>query len=168
MVANRVVKQWLVIGLGVLLAACHPEEKFSKVPYIEFVSLVKIDNGTGVDDQADLTIHFQDGDGDIGLDASDTVGAFSKDSTYYYNFFIDYYEKQQGEWVLVNLSEPLHARLPYLSYDLPESIEGDITITTYINNYFSPYDTVKLVCHIVDRALNESNIIETPEIILNK
>lgn len=147
---------------------CKPPEKFSEVPHIEFVSIDKVDNGTGKDDQAYLVIYFQDGDGDIGLSSADTTGAFSMDSTYYYNFFIDFYEKQNGEWVLINLPTPLHARVPYLSNDVPESIEGEISILTYINNYFSPYDTVKLRCQLVDRALHQSNIIETPEIIVNK
>lgn len=163
------MKKLLVfLFVTLLFCACKPKEKYSEVPYIEFYSLEKIDNGTGIDDQADLTIYFHDGDGDIGLNESDTTGSFAKDSAYYYNFFIDYYEKQNGKWTLVELPTPLHVRLPYLSNSVPESIEGKIAITTYINNYFSPYDTVKLVCKMVDRALNESNIIETPEIIVNK
>lgn len=151
-----------------LLCACAPRDKFSDVPHIEFVSLEKIDNGTGLDDMANLVIHFQDGDGDVGLNDSDTLGVFSKDSIYYYNFFIDYYEKQHGQWTLVELPTPLHARVPRLSESVPESIEGDITILTYINNYFSPFDTIKLSCQLVDRALNVSNVVETPEIIVNK
>ncbi len=163
------MKKSLLIGCcAALLCACGPREKFPDEPYIEFVALEKIDNGTGKDDMANLIIHFQDGDGDVGLDVSDTTGIFSKDSAYYYNFFIDYYEKQHGQWVLVDLPTPLHARVPRLSENEPESIEGEITILTYINNYFSPYDTIKLSCQLVDRALNESNIIETPEIIVNK
>ena len=138
------------------------------MPHIEFVRLEKLDDGTGRDNQANLVIAFQDGDGDIGLSISDTTGPFAPDSAYYYNFFIDFIEKQHGEWVVVELPTPLHARVPYLSENVPESIEGELTILTYINNYFSPYDTVKLRCQIVDRALHESNIIETPEIIVKK
>jgi len=161
-------KLWLVALVVTVLCGCEPREKFSEVPFIQFVSLEKIDNGSGKDDQAQLTIHFQDGNGDIGLRAADTTGVFSPDSDYYYNFFIDFYEKQNGEWVLVELPTPLHARLPYLSESVPESIEGDISILTYINNYFSPYDTIKLSCQLVDRALNRSNVIETPEITVKK
>ncbi len=153
---------------AVLLCGCRRPQHFSEVPYIEFLRLEKVDNGTGKDDQANLVIYFQDGDGDIGLNSADTTGVFSPDSTYYYNFFINYFEKQHGEWVQVELPTPLHARLPYLSEEESESIEGEITILTYINNPFSTFDTIKLQCQIVDRALHESNIIETPEIIVNK
>lgn len=163
------MKKWFFIGLCLLaLSGCHRPEKFSEVPHIEFISIEKEDDGTGTDNQALLTIHFQDGDGDIGLRESDTVGVFSKDSLFYYNFFIDFYEKQHGQWVKVDLSTPLHARVPYLSENVPESIQGELSILTYINNYNSSFDTVKLSCHIVDRALHVSNSVETPEIIVNK
>jgi len=157
-----------IVLLAALLCSCHRPEPFSEVPYIEFVRLEKVDDGSGVDNQANLIIYFQDGDGDVGLDDADTTGVFSKDSLYYYNFFINYYEKQNGVWELVELPTPLHARIPRLSDNLPESIEGEITILTYINNYFSSFDTIKLSCCMYDRALHQSNIIETPEIIVNK
>lgn len=158
----------MFVWCAVLLCGCSPREKFSEIPHIEFVGIEKIDNGTGVDSQAELVVHFQDGDGNIGLDESDTTGVFSPDSLYYYNFFIEYYEKQQGKWVSVELPTPLHVRVPVLSQNVPESIEGDIKVLTYINNLFSPYDTVKLSCYLVDRDLNKSNVIETPEITVNK
>jgi len=159
---------WLILLGILLLTGCRHPEKFSEVPSIRFVSLDKVDDGSGKDNQAYLVVHFQDGDGDIGLDDGDTTGVFAIDSAFYYNFFIDFYEKQEGEWVLVELPTPLHSRVPYLSDAVPESIEGDISILTYVNNFFSPYDTIKLKCRLVDRALHVSNEIETPEIIVNK
>lgn len=163
------MKKLLLLGLlALLFFGCRHPEPISEVPYIEFVRLEKVDEGTGVDNQANLVVRFQDGDGDIGLNDADTTGHFSKDSVFYYNFFIDYYEKQNGEWVLVELPTPLHARIPRLSDNVPESIEGEITILTFINNYFSPYDTIRLSCCLYDRALHQSNTIETPEIIVNK
>ena len=157
----------VIIGIG-LLFGCRHEQKYPVTPHIEFVSLEKIDDGTGHDNQAELTIYFQDGDGDIGLDETDKKPIFSVDSPYYYNFFINLYEKQGGEWVMMELPMPLHARIPHLSDDVPESIEGTLAITTYINNPYSPYDTVRLSCWIVDRALHHSDTLFTPEIILNK
>jgi hypothetical protein len=49
--------------LGVLFSACKKEEKFSEIPLISFVSFEKLADGTGVDNQGKLTVHFQDGDG---------------------------------------------------------------------------------------------------------
>ena len=158
----------MVIAFALVAAGCRREPKYSVVPHIEFVSLEKVDNGTGHDSQAELTVYFQDGDGDIGLDESDKNPVFAVDSPYYYNFFIDFYEKQQGEWVKIDLPTPLHSRVPHLSDNVPESIEGKLTIVTYINNPFSPYDTVRLTCWLVDRALHHSDTITTPEIIVKK
>ena len=47
-------------------------------------------------------------------------------------------------------------------------IEGTLSIVTYINNPASPYDTVRLTCWLVDRALHHSDTITTPEIIVRK
>ncbi len=155
-------------ALVVLVSGCRHEEKYSVVPHIEFVSLEKIDNGTGVDSQAELTVSFQDGDGDIGLNETDRNPVFNVDSPYYYNFFIYLYEKIDGEWVLMELPTPLHARVPHLSEEVPESIEGKLSIQTYINNPYSPHDTVRLSCYLVDRALHHSDTIFTPEIVVSK
>lgn len=165
---KRIYKCLTIVILAILLISCGQKEKFSKIPHIEFVSVEKVDNGTNSDSQADLTIYFQDGDGDIGLNETNNNPIFSIDSPYYYNFFIHLYEKQDGEWIKMELPTPLHARIPYLSNDVPESIEGKLTIRTFINNPNSIFDTVRLSCYIVDRALNHSDTIITPEIIVKK
>lgn len=157
-----------LLAVSVLFFSCRHEEKYSVIPYIEFLSLEKLDEGNDYDSRAYLTLNFHDGDGDIGLDETDRNPVFSVDSPYYYNLFIDFYEKQHGEWVKLEFPTPLHARVPHLSNDVPESIEGTLTILTYINNPASPYDTVRLSCCLVDRALHHSDTIFTPEIIVQK
>lgn len=160
-----------IMILGVLFSACKKEEKFSEIPLISFVSFEKLADGTGVDNQGKLTVHFQDGDGDLGLNEEDTQAPFDTASIYYYNFFVDYYKKQNGTFVLLEqLDNSRNARFPRLSDDLSESIEGDISVVLYINtyDYTSVYDTLKLRCYIVDRALNKSNTIETPEFVVKK
>jgi hypothetical protein len=154
-----------------LLFSCKKKEPFSEIPAISFVSFSKINDGSGSDNQGKLTIAFQDGDGDLGLDEGDINPPFDTSSVYYYNFFVDYYKKQNGEFVLLStMSDSRHARFPRLSDDVPESIEGELSVTLYINTYdFSTvYDTLKLECFIVDRALNHSNVITTPEIVVKK
>lgn len=162
------VRLWIVCLLLTALAGCGHREVFPVEPRIEFVRIDKIDEGTGIDNQANLVIYFEDGDGDIGLDETDKDSIYNVGSAYYYNFFINFYEKQNGVWTEVELPMPLHARLPHLSDNVPESIKGEITITTFINNYTSPYDTIMLSCYLVDRALHESNVVTTPEIIVKK
>lgn len=165
---NRKWFSIIVLVIMICFSACKPEEKYSIIPAISFVSFEKIDEGTGVDNKGTLTIHFQDGDGDIGLNVADTLPPFNKDSIYHYNFFITYFEKQHGEYVEVELPMSNNARIPRLSDAVPESIEGDISIDLYINNVKSKFDTIRFECYIVDRELHKSNTITTPDIVVKK
>ena len=155
----------------ILFSSCKKEEKFPIEPHIEFVSLTKIDNGTPIDSRATIVIHFQDGDGDIGLNEGDIKPPFDTASIYHYNFFIDYYKKIDGEFQLIQFEGvTFNQRIPRLSESVPESIEGDISIDLDINSYdlSTPYDTIKFQCYIVDRALHHSNTVETSELIVRK
>ncbi len=152
--------------LALLFSACKKPEKFSEIPAIEFVSLEPsedVSDGTDVC----LIFKFQDGDGDIGLDEYDTQAPFDTSSIYYYNCFITYFEKQNGEFVEVETPSTLNMRIPRLSDNTPESISGEIMLNLFANNPFSPYDTICYELFIVDRALNHSNTITTSEYITN-
>jgi hypothetical protein len=151
------------------LNACTPEEVFPPEPAITFLSFTKKANNTNIDDKGILKIYFTDGDGDLGLDDGDTIAPFDKNSIYYYNFFIKYYEKQHGSFVEVTLPTTFNSRIPRLtSKGNSPSIKGEIELEVFINNYFSPFDTVRFEASICDRALNISNTISTPEIIVQK
>lgn len=160
-----------ILALLLTLVSCGKREKFPVEPEISFVSLEKIDNGTGIDDKATLTFHFQDGDGDIGLGSTDLSAPFDSSSYYYYNCFIDFYRKVNGEFQKVEFEGiTFNQRIPRLSASVPESIEGDISIDLNINDYdlSRPTDTIMFRCHIVDRALHESNEIETTPLVVRK
>ena len=144
-----------------LCCACH-KPTFSEVPYIEFLSLEKMDNS--LDGQVILNFYFEDGDGDIGLEGNISDTLATEDD---YNLFINYYEKQNGNFVLLKTDLPLNARIPPLSYSVPESISGTISIKTYINP-LSIYDTARFDFYIVDRKKNKSNIATTDEIMIKK
>ena len=159
------------ISMLFLIASCRNEEKFPVEPAISFVSLDKIDNGTDIDQRATLTIHFQDGDGDIGLNENDIDAPFDTSSVYYFNFFIDYYKKINGEFQkIVFDGVTFNQRIPRLSNNVPESIEGDISIQLDGNSYdyTTRYDTILFKCHIVDRALHESNEVESSHLVVKK
>ena len=165
---NRFVALLLLL---LLLSGCRREEKFSVVPAITFVSLEKIDDGTGIDNKATLTLHFQDGDGDLGLNTDDTYSPFDTASDYYYNWFIDYYKKIDGQFQKIEFDAvTFNQRFPRLSNDVPESIEGDLYVDLPINSFdmSTQYDTIKFSCYIVDRALNASNTVETTPLVVKK
>lgn len=162
-------KMFVFLFLIITLSFCRKPEQFPIEPKIEFVSLTKIPTINGVDDKGILTISFTDGDGDVGLSESDTLPPYDTSSVYYYNFFIDYFEKQNGTYTKVNLPFSINSRIPVLnSSGNTKPLKGTIEMELFINNILSPYDTIRFECSICDRALHMSNKIITSDLVINK
>ncbi len=145
----------------ILFASCRDIKTFPIIPYIEFDSFTKINNGTNKDNKGILSIYFTDGDGNIGLeeDENDTS----------YNFFMNYFEKQNGSWVKVDFPSSANFRLPILNTsDEEQSLEGTIELEIFFNNPLSIYDTIQFECWLFDRDGNQSNHVFTSPIIVRK
>lgn len=163
------IRLFLPLLLFALLFSCEKPEKYPLTPEITFGSFTKVVNAQGKDEKGILKISFTDGDGDIGLASGDTLAPYNSGSIFYYNFFIDYYEKQHGVYTKVELDLTNNSRIPIITPDGEnKSVKGDIEIVLFINNPFSVYDTICYDVSICDRALNVSNIIRTPDIIIEK
>jgi len=167
----------LVITLFMLLIlsyGCRKYDHYPIVPHIELNSFQKFSDTLGIDQIGVLGLSFTDGDGDLGLTAAQNSGV------YQFNLFVKYFEKQKGVFKEVILTSPnsltgkpdtlwFNGRIPYLTpVGKSKAISGEITDTLFINNFVSPYDTIKYQIYIKDRALNKSNVVETPEIVINK
>lgn len=162
------IKYWfiLLIIAGVVYS-CKKTEEYPVIPAIKYENFIKLYNS----DRGVFKISFTDGDGDIGLTQNDTL------PPYEYNLFITYYEIQYGDTVEVILTKYNHetgqydtltfnGRIPMLTPEgSNKSIKGEIEDTLFIYNYSSDFDTIMFDAYIVDRALNKSNIIQTPLII---
>ncbi|MCD4791393.1 MAG: hypothetical protein K8R37_15470 [Bacteroidales bacterium] len=162
------IKYWfiLLIIAGVFYS-CKKMEEYPVIPAIEYENFIKLYNS----DRGVFKISFTDGDGDIGLTQNDTL------PPYEYNLFITYYEIHYGDTVEVILTKYNHetgqydtltfnGRIPMLTPEgSNKSIKGEIEDTLFIYNYSSDFDTIMFDAYIVDRALNKSNIIQTPLII---
>jgi hypothetical protein len=149
--------------------SCVKVEGYDPVPYIEFISFEKQTNQLGKDETGVLTLAFTDGDGDLGLHDNDTLLPFNPGSKYYYNFYIDFYEKELGAYIKKTLYPENHQRIPYLTpRGQNKALKGTLDISLFINNPFSENDTVMFEFYIIDRALNYSNIIRSPDIVVNK
>jgi hypothetical protein len=159
----------LTLLMLMLANACIKRDEYPIEPYIEFVSLTKIQNGNGPDNMGLLTLFFTDGDGDMGLRPEDTIAPYEPTGDFYYNFFISYLEKENGVYDTVVLPFTNNARIPLLNPDLvTKPIKGDIEIELFINNPLSTADTIAFDIYIVDRALHKSNVIRTPDIPIKK
>lgn len=162
--------------LGVL-HQCKKKQSFSKIPEIEYIGFQLLQSeASSVPERGVLMFSYTDGDGDIGLSQGDTTGIFGKDSDYYFNLWITYQERQNGDWKTVYLVNPqtldttyLHARVPVLMPNMKnKNIHGEIFDTIPVNNPLSDFDTIRFKVELIDKALNHSNVIETPAIVLPK
>lgn len=155
--------------IAIILNSCKKQEEYPIEPIVKFKSFTKIPNTYGIDQEANLTIEFTDGDSDIGLAKDDTLPPFNYGSEFYYNYYLIYHEKINGEFVEVELENPFHSRIPFVDTDVPgRGIKGEIDIKVFFNNLNSPNDTIKFTGYIYDRALHKSNTFETHEIIVDK
>jgi len=151
-----------VFACGVLFNACLKVEELPPEPIIKFERFA-----VQGDSVAFFTFSFQDGDGDIGLRTGDTLGVFHRDSLYYNNLFLEYFELDSGEWVKQDVSVPFYYRIPELSpIGQNPTLEGDIEVELApFFNPFSSLDTFRFEAKMVDRSLNESNLIVTPGLV---
>ena len=172
-----------ILIFGILLfavAACQKKVEYPiepKVTYEGFTYLFNEDStfsGQGV-----LSFSYTDGDGDLGLDVSDSLPPFNNNSPYYYNLIIDYQKFENGEFHSVPLlswnqetqsfdTVSFNARFKRLiASEEPKPISGDMDYTLFVQNPFSPNDTVRFGVKIIDRALHESNVVFTDTVYTN-
>ena len=170
------MKRALVILIFVLfsLASCQEKPDYPiepKIAYEGFAYVIDADSiptGEGV-----LYISYTDGDGDLGLDDADTLYPFGPNDPHYYNLLIDYLkwdgtqfmETPLLSWNQQNQSYDtisFNARFKRLVFnDEVKPISGTIDYKIMLYNPLSPNDVFKLRIRIIDRALHESNAIET-------
>jgi len=95
----------------------------------------------------------------------------------YNNIFVNFYVKKNGEFVLFdwvlwnppNCGESYHGRFPILNESgQNRPLEGSLKYEMAGVGFevIFKFDTLKLEIQIQDRALNKSNIVETPEFVL--
>lgn len=151
----------LLVIISILAHSCVKEREFPPTPIIAFERFVAFGN-----DSADCYITFQDGDGDIGLKATDFFLPDDLKMKYLY-------KNQNGDFVPVDSSfgtpqfDTLFYtyRVPYLT---PEgqykALDGEIKIKLRSAPIFGPHSFVKFEISLRDRAGNMSNIVTTNEI----
>ena len=156
------------VGLT-LLFSCMKKESFSVIPQIGFADYFNMFDTTKIAKTGVLTITFQDGDGDIGLNPWELNPPFDTASYFYYNYFIDLYEKKNGTFVKdTTLKPPLRYRIPNLTPNDPNKAIKGFIVDTIPLNPAPVWDTIMFSMFIYDRALHKSNVVFTPEIIVRR
>lgn len=160
-----------VFALFLLLSAvfgCIKKEEYPIVPQITYKSYGVMSDVSGYDSIAVLTISYTDGDGDIGLYDYDTV------EPYKYNYFIKFLEKHNGSFQEVQLADTaftFNSRIPILTPEgKNKNIRGDISM--FLEMYYAymalKSDTISFEVYIQDRALNRSNVLQTPVYLVKR
>lgn len=150
------------------LSSCMKKESYSDVPYITYAGYYNIFDTTKIAKRGVLTITFQDGDGDLGLNPWDVFPPYDSNSVYFYNYYIDIYSKRKGVFVKDTLQIPLRYRIPNLTPEDPNKAIKGIIVDTLPLNPKPVYDTIRFSLYIYDRALHQSNIVTTPEFVVRR
>ena len=158
----------------IMISSCLKPQTFPNEPEIEFVSFIpKGDSGL-------FTISFTDGDGDIGLSQAQLDPPYDTGSYYYYNIYFNYYEFMNGSWVR-GTADPVGNNFPTadsitFGYRLEnitpvgqnKALRGEIEVALepfYFNTSSNHNDSLRFEIVLIDRSLNQSNIVQTPLIL---
>jgi hypothetical protein len=176
--------QGILITSLACFCSCKEREIYPVIPSIEYKSHYFIrdpnSGGFGNDTLIGLVFKYRDGDGDIGLSESDTLPPYDPQpdnfneptNPNYYNIQVDYLEFKDGKFspfIIPNTTDTfkIRARIGSLTPDGKfKAIRGEIDYRFLPPLYIERKDTIKLRVKVLDRALNASNVVESPVIVL--
>jgi hypothetical protein len=165
------VSGFIILASMCLLAGCYKETTFDVKPNIDFKDLrkeIRLDQFSGSKkDSVILTIHFQDGDGDLGYNEKEKATA---ELTNDYNYIIRLFRKKKGVFQEFVPDVPYSGYFTRLKTDGKIGpIEGTIDYSVDFPQPFTPVkDSLKFQITIKDRAGNLSNTVESSVIVLNE
>ena len=176
----------LLFSLVLVAFSCQKPVEYPIEPKIEYQGFTYLFNADSTfSGEGIISMSYTDGDGDLGLDDGDTTYPFGFNDPHYYNMVIDYLKCVNGVFEKTPLLSPhvptspadtlvlydtvtFNARFKRLrDTEEPKAISGTIDYKLIVQNPLSPNDTIKFEIHLLDRALHESNVIQTEPIITN-
>jgi hypothetical protein len=160
------VRLFFSVFMMLLISSCFKNEEYPVEPIISNPSFVFYA------DSARLSFDFTDGDGDLGLNQDEVQAPYNPESYYHYNIYLDYFEKDDNlGWIrgrdLEGDSIVFKYRFkPIIVKGKARGLKGtiDIDFVNFANPFSDQSDTIKYQIKIIDKALNESNLLETEEI----
>jgi len=149
------------------MTGCPEIQTLPDTPRIEFDSFTLSEKTDDLGNKillGELVFNFEDGDGDIGMAAVDSI---APDDSSQYNLFLTMYKKINMQYIKVGkdeLGEPLFYRIPYIEprEGQNKTLQGNIKIDF---EYLTiNYDTIRYEFYMYDRARNKSNTETTTDI----
>ena len=166
----RTIKYLVIVLIAVFaLSSCHKIEQLPPIPHIEFTSFTIFDTIDMLGNSAKggrLKFYFEDGDGDLGLDAPT---GNQVDTT---NMFFTLFRKTGGNMAPAPDNDPLKPssfRIPYMErLGQNKILKGTISVT-FPYPFYEPgdFNIIRYDFFIKDRADNVSNTVSTCEIPLS-
>lgn len=144
----------------------------STAPVIELLGYDLLKDISGKDSLLVVHFSYEDEEGDIGLDRSDTFPPFDPGSPFQYNLLVDMYDMSGPDPVILvregsNDTINFNQRIPNLTPDgKNKQIRGDMKVRFDAGKLVLHPDRVLCDIRIYDRALNVSNTISTGPIDL--
>jgi hypothetical protein len=158
----------ILIICTIFLGECGKIEQLPAIPRIEFRNFTVFDTTDilgNLSKGARLLFYFEDGDGDLGLDQPTSADS---DTT---NLFLSLYRKKNGVMIPASSNDILYPssyRIPYMErLGQNKILKGTVTVTI-VYSFYTPGDTIMYDFKIRDRAGNESNVVNTCEIVLSR
>ena len=180
------IRNLIGLVLVTMMAACQKPVEYPIEPAIEYEGFTYLFNADSTfSGEGIVSFSYTDGDGDLGLDDADTTYPFGFNDPHYYNMVVDYLKSENGVFVKTPLLSPHVPTSPadtLVLYDTVtfnarfhrlrdnedfKAISGTMDYKLTVQNPFSPNDTIKFEIPILDRALHESNVIQTEPIYTN-
>ncbi len=172
---------FLMFGSGFLATSCYQKPEFPNAPFISnpvLTSTVVRDCTLVNTDVVRINMNFQDGDGNLGLDATDINPPFNAPTTgqtnfYYTNFKLKVFRKVGNTFepfILPDTSFNYNQRFPRLDEkDRVSPIQGTLSNRVSFSQIgIAPNTILKFRIQILDRSLNLSNELETDTISINR
>jgi hypothetical protein len=163
----------LPVFLSLGLSGCYKDPNFSNTPVISFKEIKKVTvtdalGNPGVDSVI-ITIHFEDGDGNLGLTQAEVNADPWKGKN---NFEVKSFVKQGTQFV--PLTDILNKEVdnsgnffPLNPSEKSGPIEGTLDYSIKFYRVTTAKDTVQFRIRIWDKDLNASNWAETEPIVVN-
>ena len=168
--------------LAASLGSCLKAPDYSTTPEIAFDNITNLRlapkvSGGVVQDSMRLTIRYQDGDGDLGLNSDERKAL--QGTSFYNNYFIEPYVKQINDKRYVSAASlgrtavgaynSAYPHVTTLTDNKAAPIKGTLTLALIpfiLGQTFLPGEKVKFSIQIADRAKHLSNVIMTDSVVI--
>ena len=149
----------LAFVVSTFVSSCVKKTTYDTVPEIKYQAFYPFEG-----DSADIQVKFTDGDGDIGVAEGDSTKTFWVN--YYYkdtvtNKYVGYYRPFEND----TLKTGYIVKAPSDSYN-GKPISGEISVRLQQMRHSKKIKNIKYVIYLFDAKGNKSNVLTTPEIIL--